>query len=89
MSVPDGMTCLGNHIKMSYLSKSTSSVQFSLFSQNKLQYKDTYKNIVIVSWQGSPEETRRLMKPGLSSQTKIDLSVDLKVSTSRGFTVDF
>ena len=40
-----------------------SSVQF-FFA--KVNYNARI-HIRIVSWQGSPEETRRLMKPGLSS----------------------
>ena len=40
-----------------------SSVQFHLA---KVNYNARI-HIRIVSWQGSPEETRRLMKPGLSS----------------------
>ena len=45
------------------------ATQFSsvLFSQNKL---NTRIHIRIVSWQGSPEETRRLMKPRFPSQKR-------------------
>ena len=46
--------------EISNFSKAFSSVQFSsfLFSQNTVQYKNTYRNN-IVRLQGSPEETRR------------------------------
>jgi len=40
------------------------SVQFNQFYLAKINY-NTRIHIRIVSWQGSPEETRRLMKPGL------------------------
>ena len=32
---------------------------------------DTRIHIKILSWQGSPEETKRLMKPGLPSHKEI------------------
>ena len=44
-----------------------SSVQFYLA---KINY-NTRIQIKIVSWQGSPEETRRLMNPGLPSHKEI------------------
>ena len=44
-----------------------SSDQFYLA---KINY-NTRIHIRIVSWQGSPEETRRLMKPGLPSHKEI------------------
>ena len=46
------------------------SVQFSPFLLAKIWYK-TRVHIGIVSWRGSPEETRRLMKPGLPSHKEI------------------
>ena len=61
------VTRLQFHVaEISNFSKAFSSVQFSsfLFSQNIIQYKNTYRNCKVAR---SPEETRRLMKPGLPS----------------------
>ena len=46
------------------------SVQFSSFYLTKIQY-NTRIHIGTVSLQGSPEETRRLLKPGLPSHKEI------------------
>ena len=45
-----------------------SSVQFYL---DKVNINNARIHIIIVSWQGIPEETRRLMKPGLPSHRKV------------------
>ena len=47
------------------------SVQFSsfLFSQNTIQYKNTYRNYKVA--REPSEETRRLLKPGLPSHKEI------------------
>ena len=49
-----------------------SSVQFYLA---KVNYNAKI-HIRIVSWQGSPEETRRLIKPGLSSHKEISKMIN-------------
>ena len=53
-----------------------SSVQFYL---DKVNINNARIHIRIVSWQGIPEETRRLMKPGLPSHRKVS-----KISEIRG-----
>ena len=52
--------------KLMFSSVQFSSVQFYLAKIND----NTRIHVRIVRWQGSPEETRRLMKPGLPSHKK-------------------
>ena len=58
--------------EISNFSKAFSSFQFSSvhFYLAKIQY-NTRIHIGVVGWQGSQEETRRLMKPGLPSYKEI------------------
>ena len=53
-----------------------SSVQFYL---DKVNINNARIHIRIVSWQGIPEETRRLVKPGFPSHRKVS-----KISEIRG-----
>ena len=57
------LMCLGPYCEFS-------SVQFSSVYLAKINYR-TRIHIRIESWQGSPEETRRLIKPGLPSHREI------------------
>ena len=62
------------------ISNGSTPVQFSSVLFRQGNYTNNARiHIRIVSWQGIPEETRRLMKPGLPSHRKVS-----KISEIRG-----